>query len=215
MVKVSPSILSADFGRLNEELKLLEKGGADYIHLDVMDGMFVPNISFGAPIIKKIRPVTDVLFDVHLMVEAPERYIEEFVNAGADIITIHQEATVHLHRTIQLIKSYGIKVGIALNPATPLSTLEHVIEDIDMVLIMSVNPGFGGQSFITEMKNKIKNLRKIIDERNLDILIEVDGGVKLDNAKEIVDCGVDMIVVGSGIFEAEDIIKRTEEFKNL
>ncbi len=215
MVMISPSILAADFGRLNEELIALEKGGADYIHLDVMDGNYVPNISFGPPVIKNIKSTTNVPFDVHLMIDAPERYIKEFVDAGADIITIHQEATVHLHRTIQLIKSYGVKAGISLNPATPISTLEHVIEDIDMVLIMSVNPGFGGQSFIEEMKNKIKALRKLIDERNLDIIIEVDGGVKLDNAKEIIDCGVDMIVVGSGIFEAEDIVERIKEFKNL
>lgn len=215
MVMISPSVLAADFGRLNEELIALEKGGADYIHLDVMDGNYVPNISFGPPVIKNIKSTTNVPFDVHLMIDAPERYIKEFVDAGADIITIHQEATVHLHRTIQLIKSYGVKAGISLNPATPISTLEHVIEDIDMVLIMSVNPGFGGQSFIEEMKNKIKALRKLIDERNLDIIIEVDGGVKLDNAKEIIDCGVDMIVVGSGIFEAEDIVERIKEFKNL
>ena len=215
MAKVSPSVLSADFGKLNEELKELEKGGADYIHLDVMDGMYVPNISFGAPIIKSIRPVTDIPFDVHLMVEAPERYIKDFVDAGADLITVHAEATTHLHRTIQLIKSYGVKAGVALNPGTSLDAIKYVLEDLDLVLIMTVNPGFGGQSFIEPMKDKIRDLRKIIDENNLDIIIEVDGGVKLDNAKSIIDAGADLIVVGSGIFNADDIAAETKKYKEI
>ena len=215
MVMVSPSILSADFGRLNEDLLALEKGGADYIHVDVMDGRYVPNISFGPPVMKCVKDTTKVPFDVHLMIEEPERYIEDFVKSGADIITVHQESTVHLHRTIQLIKSFGIKAGVSLNPATPLDTIEYILEDLDMVLIMTVNPGFGGQSFIEPMKDKIRKLRKIIDDRNLDIMIEVDGGVKLENAKDIIECGVDMIVVGSGIFSSEDIIGKTKEFKNL
>lgn len=215
MTKISPSILSADFGSLKEEILSLEKGGADYIHLDVMDGIYVPNISFGPPVIKALRNTTDIPFDVHLMIDRPERYIEDFYNAGADIITIHQESTTHLHRTIEEIKSFGLKAGVSLNPATSLETLEYVLDYIDMVLIMTVNPGFGGQRYIKAMDRKIVELRKIIDERNLDILIEVDGGIKLDNAKEVADLGADILVVGSGIFEAEDLIERTQMFKNL
>ena len=215
MIQVSPSILSADFGSLKEEILKLEKGGADYIHLDVMDGIYVPNITFGAPAIKKLRGITDIPFDVHLMIDKPERYIKDFADAGADIITVHQEATIHLHRTIEQIKSYGIKAGVALNPATSLDSIEYVLDYIDMVLIMTVNPGFGGQKFIDSMERKIKRMRDIIDNRNLDILIETDGGIKLDNARKIIDYGVDIIVVGSGIFEAEDISKRTRIFKEL
>ena len=213
MIQLSPSILSADFSNLREEILKLEKGGADYIHLDVMDGLYVPNISFGPPVINKLRDITKIPFDVHLMIDKPERYIEDFVNAGADIITVHQEATVHLHRTIEKIKSYGVKAGIALNPATPLSTIEYVLDYIDLVLIMTVNPGFGGQKYIESMNKKIKEMRKIIDERNLNILIEADGGIKLDNYKDIASCGLDIIVVGSDIFGAEDIVERTKEFK--
>lgn len=215
MVRVSPSILSADFGSLKEEILKLGKGGADYIHLDVMDGIYVPNITFGPPVIKKLRNITDVPFDVHLMIDKPERYIKEFVDAGADIITVHEEATTHLHRTIEEIKSYGLKVGVALNPATPLENIEYVLDYVDMVLIMTVNPGFGGQEFISSMERKIKKMRSIIDNRKLDMLIEVDGGIKLNNAKKIIDYGVDIIVVGSGIFEAEDIAERTKIFKAL
>ncbi len=213
MVKVAPSILSADFANLKGQIEKLEKGGADYIHLDVMDGNFVPNITFGPPLIKKIRNITDIPFDVHLMIEKPERYIEDFVKAGADIITVHVEASVHLHRTIEAIKSYGVKAGVALNPATPLSSIEYVLEYLDLVLIMTVNPGFGGQKFIESTKRKIRKLRQIVDERSLNLLIEADGGIKLDNYKEIAECGLDIIVVGSGIFEAEDIVERTRMFK--
>ncbi len=215
MAKISPSILSADFGSLKEEILKLEKGGADYIHLDVMDGLYVPNITFGPPVISELRSITDVPFDVHLMIDRPERYIDDFVKAGADIITVHPEATVHLHRTIEAIKSHGVKAGVALNPATPLGSIEYVLDDIDLVLIMTVNPGFGGQKFIPAMKRKIRNMRDIVDSRELDILIEADGGIKLDNAKEIIDCGLDIVVVGSGIFEAEDVVERTRMFKNL
>ncbi|NLW39776.1 MAG: ribulose-phosphate 3-epimerase [Tissierellia bacterium] len=215
MVKISPSILSADLANLKEEVLKLEKGGADYIHLDVMDGIFVPNITFGAPLIKKLRPITQIPFDVHLMIDRPERYIKDFVEAGADLITIHAESTLHLHRTIEEVKSYGVRVGVALNPATPLGNIEYVLDYIDLVLIMTVNPGFGGQKFITSMKDKIKRMRKIIDERNLNILIQADGGIKLDNAKEIIDCGLDIIVVGSDIFKSNDVVERTKMFKNL
>lgn len=215
MIKIAPSLLSADFANLKEEIKKVEKGGADYLHLDVMDGMFVPNITFGAPVIKKLRKITELPFDVHLMIEKPERFIKDFVDAGANIITVHQEATTHLHRTIQEIKSYGVKAGVSLNPATSLETLEYILEDLDLILIMTVNPGFGGQSFIKSMETKIKSLRKIIDERNLDIILQVDGGVKLSNAVEIHNYGVDILVAGSDIFGAVDVEKRTREFKDL
>jgi len=213
MVQIAPSILSADFSNLREEILKLEKGGADYIHLDVMDGIFVPNITFGAPVIKDIRKITNIPFDVHLMIDKPERYIEDFVKAGADIITVHQEATIHLHRTIEMIKSYGIKAGVALNPATPLETIEYVLDYVDLVLIMTVNPGFGGQKFIEATRRKIKRVKDMIMDRDLNVLIEADGGIKLNNFREIVDCGLDVIVVGSGIFEADDIVERTRLFK--
>ncbi len=215
MTQISPSILSADFGSLKEEILKLEEGGADYIHLDVMDGIYVPNITFGPPIIKKLRDITDIPFDVHLMIDKPERYIKDFVDAGADIITVHEESTVHLHRTIEEIKSYGLKAGVALNPSTPIENIEYVLEYIDMVLIMTVNPGFGGQEFIGSMERKIKSMKQIIEDRELNILIEADGGIKLDNAREIIGYGLDIIVVGSGIFEAKDIIERTKMFKSL
>ena len=215
MAKLAPSLLSANFADLKEDIKKIEIGGADYLHLDVMDGNYVPNISFGTPIIKSIRNISNLKFDVHLMIEKPERYIEDFVKAGADIITIHQEASIHLHRTIQEIKKHGIKAGVSLNPSTNLDTLKYVLKDLDLVLIMSVNPGFGGQSFIPEMREKILELRKLIDEINPNIILEVDGGIKLDNVKEIKDLGVDLIVVGSAIFGTEDIVKTTKEFKDL
>ena len=213
MVQIAPSILSADFSNLKDEILKLEKGGADYIHLDVMDGIFVPNITFGAPVIKQIRKITDIPFDVHLMIDKPERYIKDFVDAGADIITVHQEATTHLHRTIEMIKSFGVKAGVALNPATPLETLEYVLDYVDLVLIMTVNPGFGGQKFIDSTRRKIKKIKSMVTERDLNVLIEADGGIKLDNFREIVDCGLDIIVVGSGIFEADDIVERVRMFK--
>lgn len=213
MYKLSPSILSADFSNIKEDILKIVEGGADYIHLDVMDGMFVPNITFGAPVIKKIRNITDKPFDVHLMVEKPERFIEDFKDAGADIITVHAEASIHIHRTIQMIKNAGLKAGISLNPATSIEAIKYLLNDLDMVLIMTVNPGFGGQSFIEEMKEKIIELRRIIDERNLDVDIQVDGGIKLDNIEEIKGWGANIFVVGSGIFNAEDIAKETKKYK--
>lgn len=215
MTDIAPSLLSADFANLSEEIRKVENGGADYLHLDVMDGIFVPNITFGPPVINKLRKITSIPFDVHLMIDKPERFIKDFVDAGADILTVHVEATTHLHRTIQEIKSYGIKAGVSLNPATPLSTIEYVLDDIDLILIMTVNPGFGGQSFINSMIDKIKSTRRMINERNQSILLEIDGGVKLDNALQFSNLGVDILVAGSAIFGVEDIVNRTMEFKNL
>lgn len=215
MALLSPSLLSANFANLEEEIKKIEKGGADYIHLDVMDGKYVPNISFGMPVIKSIKEVTKLPFDVHLMIENPENYIEDFYKAGADIITVHYEATTHVHRTIQLIKSFGIKAGISLNPGTSEDVLKYIIDDLDLILVMSVNPGFGGQSFIPSSNEKIRNIRKMIDESNKDILLEVDGGIKLSNVKEVIDNGANMVVVGSDIYKAEDVVEQTKKFKSL
>lgn len=213
MAQIAPSLLSADFANLAEEIKKIERGGADYLHLDVMDGVFVPNITFGPPVISKLRKVTNLPFDVHLMIDKPELFIKDFADAGANILTIHPEASIHLHRTIQEIKRYGMKAGVSLNPSTDISALNYVLEDIDLILVMTVNPGFGGQAFISTMIDKIKDLRKIIDERGLDIILEVDGGVKLSNAKDLVDIGVDLLVAGSEIFGADDVEERTREFK--
>lgn len=205
MVKLAPSILSADFARLLEDVKKVEKAGCEYLHIDVMDGHFVPNITLGPAIVKSLRKDVNMVFDAHLMIENPDNYIEEFVKAGCDIITVHVEACTHLHRTIQNIKSHGIKAGVVLNPATSLDTIKYVLDDVDMVLLMSVNPGFGGQSYIPCVTEKIRELRKMIDERGLNVEIEVDGGVKPSNIKEVVEAGADVCVAGSAIFGKDDI----------
>ncbi|WP_226643971.1 ribulose-phosphate 3-epimerase [Mesobacillus subterraneus] len=204
MVKIAPSILSADFARLGEEIKDVERGGADYIHVDVMDGHFVPNITIGPLIVEAIRPVTKLPLDVHLMIENPDQYIEAFAKAGADYITVHVEASRHLHRTIQLIKSTGVKAGVVLNPATPVDSLKHIIEDVDMVLLMSVNPGFGGQKFISSVLPKIKQVKELADALNPDLEIEVDGGVNEETAKLCVEAGANVLVAGSAVFNKED-----------
>ena len=209
MLVLSPSILSADFANLGEGVERVAKAGAEYIHIDVMDGAFVPNISFGMPVIKAIRPLTDKVFDVHLMIEEPVRYIQEFVDAGADMITVHVEACKHLHRTVQVIKSYGIKAGVVLNPATSLSTIEEILPEVDMVLLMSVNPGFGGQKYIETTTDKIRRLRQMINDRNLNVDIEVDGGVTLDNVDMLIEAGANILVAGSAVYKGsiEDNVK--------
>ena len=205
MIKLAPSILSADFARLLEDVKKVEKAGCEYLHIDVMDGHFVPNITLGPAIVKSLRKDVNMVFDAHLMIENPDNYIKEFADAGCDIIVVHQEACTHLHRTIQNIKSHGVKAGVALNPATPIETIKYVLQDVDMVLLMSVNPGFGGQSYIPVVTEKIKELKALIDEMNLDIDIEVDGGVKPSNIAEVVNAGANVIVAGSAIFNAGNI----------
>ena len=205
MIKLAPSILSADFARLLEDVKKVEKAGCEYLHIDVMDGHFVPNITLGPGIVKSLRKDVNMVFDAHLMIENPDNYIKEFADAGCDIIVVHQEACTHLHRTIQNIKSHGIKAGVALNPATPIETIKYVLQDVDMVLLMSVNPGFGGQAYIPVVTEKIKELKALIDKMNLDIDIEVDGGVKPSNIAEVVNAGANVIVAGSAIFNAGNI----------
>lgn len=200
MNKLAPSILSANFAALGEDVKKVERAGAQYLHIDVMDGAFVPSLSLGFPVIQSIRNLTDMVFDVHLMICDPDRYIKEFAGAGADIITVHAEACTHLNRTVASVKEQGIKAGVVLNPATPLTELEYILEDLDIVLLMTVNPGFGGQRYIESCTQKIRNLRQMITERGLDIDIEVDGGIKLDNVKKVLDAGANVIVAGSAVF---------------
>lgn len=205
MIKIAPSILSADFSKLAEEIKKVEETGADYIHIDVMDGSFVPNITIGSPVVESLRKVTDLTFDVHLMVEHPETQIESFAKAGADIITFHIETTKHAHRVIQQIKSCGKKVGIALNPATPLVMVEEILTDVDMILLMTVNPGFGGQKFINSMLEKIEILRHTIEDNEFNIDIEVDGGINDKTASLVKEAGANILVAGSYVYGAKDV----------
>ncbi len=203
-IMVAPSILSADFTKLGEEVANLKGWGADLVHLDVMDGSFVPNITFGAPMCKALRPVSDLIFDAHLMVSEPAKWVKDFAEAGADIITIHREADIHSHRTLQLIRSYGIKAGIAINPATHENAVEYLLDDADMVLVMSVNPGFGGQKFIDSALRKIESIRNMAVKRGLELDIEVDGGVNEKTAKLCRDAGANVLVAGNAVFKAPD-----------
>ena len=207
MIKLAPSILSADFSQLAESVKAVENAGCEYLHIDVMDGHFVPNITFGAVVFEKLRKKSNMTFDCHLMIEQPDLYLEDFVKAGADIITVHQEACVHLNRTIHHIKELGCKAGVAINPATSPQALEYVLQDVDMVLIMSVNPGFGGQKFIPQSLDKIKKLKQMIDAKNYNVDIQVDGGVSVDNIHDIVTAGANIVVAGSAIFGKDNIQK--------
>ena len=210
MAKLAPSILSADFSRLAEQVKEIEKAGAHLIHVDVMDGHFVPNITFGAPVMKSLLGKTSIPFDVHLMIENPDMYIADFVTENTEYITVHQEACIHLHRTIQNIRSHGVKAGVSINPATPVCMIEEVLSDVDMVLVMSVNPGFGGQKFILSALDKIRALDNIRKERNLDFVIEIDGGAGADNIDEILAAGTDIVVAGSSVFKKGDIDKQVK-----
>jgi ribulose-phosphate 3-epimerase len=205
MIKIAPSILSADFSKLGEEIKAVEAAGADYIHVDVMDGHFVPNITIGPLVVQSIRPVTKLPLDVHLMIENPDQYIEAFAKAGADIITVHVEATRHLHRTIQLIKKQGVKAGVVINPATPVDSIKHIINDIDLVLLMTVNPGFGGQSFIEGVVPKIREIADLVKTHGLDVEIEVDGGVNPETAPLCIEAGANVLVAGSAIYGKKDL----------
>lgn len=215
MIKIAPSILSADFSNLARDIKIIEKAGADMVHIDVMDGHFVPNITIGPLVVKSLRKVTSLTFDVHLMIENPENYIKDFVDAGSDIITVHAEASKHLHRLIQLIKSYDVKAGLALNPATPICAIEHLLDDADMILIMTVNPGFGGQKFIENMYEKIKTLSDLLNNKGKNTPIEVDGGVSLNNIEKLYKNGAGVMVAGSAIFNSEDIEKTINMMKNI
>ena len=215
MKKIAPSILSADFSRLGEEIRALEAAGADYIHVDVMDGHFVPNITIGPLVVEAARRVTTLPLDVHLMIENPDCYIPDFAAAGADIIVVHAEAVHHLHRTLQLIKSLGKKAGVSLNPATPLNVLDYVIDDLDLVLLMTVNPGFGGQSFIEACLPKIHALRAVLDRRGSEAELEVDGGVKTSNIARISHAGADVFVAGSAVFGSPDYAATISDLKRM
>jgi ribulose-phosphate 3-epimerase len=204
VIKIAPSILSADFMRLGSEIKAAEAAGADMLHIDIMDGGFVPNITIGPAVVAAVRTITSLPLDVHLMIEAPDRYLKDFADAGSDYITVHAEACIHLHRTVQAIKELGAKAGVSLNPASPLSSLDWVLPDLDMVLLMSVNPGFSGQGFITSTMDKLRALRKMMTDKGSEVIVEVDGGVKPGNAREIASAGADVLVMGSAFFSVDD-----------
>lgn len=213
MIKIAPSLLSANFAYLADEIKKVEAAGADLLHLDIMDGHFVPNLTFGPPVIAALRQVTKLPFDVHLMVTNPQELIEPFVKAGADILTVHAETAPHMHRLIQTIKASGVQAAVSLNPATSLTAIEEVLSDLDMVLIMSVNPGFGGQQFIPESVNKIKRLRQMIESHNLKVDIEVDGGINKTTAQAVVEAGANVLVAGSAVYGAPDVAKAIQELR--
>jgi ribulose-phosphate 3-epimerase len=214
MIKISPSILTADLSNIEKQIRFLEEGGSDFIHLDVMDGHFVPNITFGPMMVKTIKRLTKIPLDVHLMISNPDKYIEKFIEAGADYLTIHQEATIHLDRSINFIKNLGVKAGVSLNPSTPVDLLDDVLNIVDMVLIMSVNPGFGGQKFIENSLQKISRLKEKIDKIKPDILIEVDGGININNVNAIVNHGANVLVIGNSIFESGNVPEAVKLFKN-
>ncbi len=211
---IAPSILSADFARLGEEIKTVEQAGADIIHLDIMDGRYVPNITIGIPVVESLRPLTDLPFDAHLMIVEPEKYVPDFIKAGCNMISFHMDACIHSHRLVDYIKSQGVKAGVVLNPATPVNTLEEIIHFVDYVLVMSVNPGFGGQRFIPETLHKIRKLRRLMEETGrTDILIEIDGGIKESNISQVSAEGVNIFVAGSSIFKAEDPVQAVKNLK--
>jgi ribulose-phosphate 3-epimerase len=215
MIKIAPSILSANFLSLGEEIKAAEAAGVDMLHIDIMDGHFVPNITIGPSIVEAIRTITSLPLDVHLMVEQPDAYLQDFIKAGADYLTVHLEASTHLHRTVQRIRENGVKAGVSLNPATPVGSLECIVPDIDLILLMSVNPGFGGQAFIPEVLDKITSLKNLIREKGITPSIEIDGGVKLGNIREIIAAGGDILVMGSAFFNTEDYTSIVRQFREI